>query len=230
MNYQNYEMRRFSNSTEQSENVITLVMVLGSDVSFNDGVFTMALCPPNIKVEACRECLNNTIPYLIKSCPKQKEGVAWTALAKVTCIVTYRDSSFSRGVPEWAWTSFSSPPNQTPTSAVDLEKGLNTLADKLKGAAAAGGIHQKFAFEKIAYGPGPKGSWPLYGYMQCTPNIGQDTCSKCLTDSTSAIHNCCSKTRRLAGIALGIHCYCWYAHSDFTPKTLPTVSFISLQT
>ncbi|KAK9072328.1 hypothetical protein SSX86_008761 [Deinandra increscens subsp. villosa] len=172
----------------------------GSDHRPNGGSWTSALCPRNIKLEACRECLNNTIPYLNKSCPKQREGVAWTALPKVTYIVRYSDSSFRGRFDAWAWTTFSSPLNQTPASAIDLEKGLNTLADKLKRPAAGGGMLQMFASGAIAYGPGPRGSWPLYGYMQCTPDIRKEDCMKCLTDATNAIHNCCSKGRKLAAI------------------------------
>ncbi|KAK9072326.1 hypothetical protein SSX86_008759 [Deinandra increscens subsp. villosa] len=89
---------------------------------------------------------------------------------------------------------------KTPASAIDLEKGLNTLADKLKRPAAGGGMLQMFASGAIAYGPGPRGSWPLYGYMQCTPDIRKEDCMKCLTDATNAIHNCCSKGRKLAAI------------------------------
>ncbi|KAK1435683.1 hypothetical protein QVD17_01449 [Tagetes erecta] len=177
------------------------------------GVLTMGLCPPNIKMEACRECIDNTIPYLSKNCPKQKEGVAWTALAKVTCMVRYADSAFAGNLDMWVWTTFSTPPNQTPGSAADLEKGLNDLANKLKEAAAGGDVQKKFASGNVGYGPGKRN---LYGYMQCTPDIGKEMCMKCLSDATNTIHNCCSKQRKMSGRALSPNCYFWYAHYDLS--------------
>ncbi|KAK9072327.1 hypothetical protein SSX86_008760 [Deinandra increscens subsp. villosa] len=189
-----------------------------------DDIWGSVLCPPNIKLEACRECLNNTYPYLIKNCPKQREGVAWTSLPKVTCIVTYRDYLFQVLAPDWAWGSFSTPPNQAPASAVDLEKGLNTLAGKLKGLIVPPVKSHFFAYGSLDYGPGPKGSWPLYGHMQCNSNLRIANCLTCLTDATNEIHKCCSRGRKLSGIALGINCYFRYAHTDFTPKALPTLS------
>ncbi|KAI3825763.1 hypothetical protein L1987_07384 [Smallanthus sonchifolius] len=192
----------------------------GSYIGFDDGfatsikmitkgVWNYALCPPIIKMEACLECLNNTIPYLIKNCPKQKEGVAWTALPK---------GNFA----EWAWTSFSTPPNETPATVAELEKGLTLLANNLKEKAAGGDNNKKFASGAIPYGPGPGAgnAWPLYGYMQCTPGLDKDKCMKCLNDANNFIHNCCGKGRKLSAIALSTNCYFWYAHMDFSPKKL----------
>ncbi|KAI3825764.1 hypothetical protein L1987_07385 [Smallanthus sonchifolius] len=197
----------------------------GFDSSFDTnaqmhGVWTYALCPPNIKMEACLECFNNTIPYLIKNCPKQKEGVAWTALPKVTCILRYADYSIHGDFAEWAWTSFSTPPNETSANVAELEKGLTLLANNLKEKAAGGDNNKKFTSGAIPYGPGAGNAWPLYGYMQCTPGISKDKCIKCLNDANRFIHNCCGKGRKLSAIALSTNCYFWCAHMDFSPKKL----------
>ncbi|KAI3717855.1 hypothetical protein L1987_69739 [Smallanthus sonchifolius] len=120
--------RAFKSLTERME--LKLVIYTGYEIgSFTnsklEGVWSYALCPPNIKKEACLECLNNTIPYLTQNCPKQKERVAWTALPKVTCIVRYAaDRDITGDYSQWAWTSFSTPPNQTPATVAELEKGL----------------------------------------------------------------------------------------------------------
>ncbi|KAI3717852.1 hypothetical protein L1987_69736 [Smallanthus sonchifolius] len=128
---------------------------IGYQTGKSNVVYCTALCPPNIKKETCHECINNTIPYLKTSCPKQREAVAWTVLPKVSCM--------------------------TAANAGELEKGLNNLADKLKGPAAGGDDIKKYASGNLTYGPG---SCVLYGSMQCTPRMDEDTCMKCLSDAT----------------------------------------------
>ncbi|KAK1433229.1 hypothetical protein QVD17_10138 [Tagetes erecta] len=178
------------------------------------GMYSIGLCPPNIKKKSCLECLNNTIPYLKKNCPKQKEGVAWTtSLSQVSCIVRYADYSINRTLSDWAWIVFSSPPNESFGNAVDLEKGVNDLANKLKERAVGGGEDIKFAFGFITY---KSGSHSLYGSMQCTPTIDRGECTKCLSKAINEIHNCCSKVRKLSARAMSTNCYFQYAHYDFT--------------
>ncbi|XP_076938871.1 cysteine-rich receptor-like protein kinase 36 [Bidens hawaiensis] len=109
---------------------------MGTEIGDSDGVWSVALCPPNIKLEACRECVNNTDTYIKNECPKQKEGVAWTVLERVICVVRYADYFFHAHLGEWAYATFPSPPNQSPYSPAELEKELNNLANKLKGMVA----------------------------------------------------------------------------------------------
>ncbi|KAJ0765758.1 putative Gnk2-like domain-containing protein [Helianthus annuus] len=105
---------------------------IGFIYSDNCVIWTTSLCPPNIKMEVCMECVNNTIPHLKKNCPKQKEGVAWTALPNLNCMVRYEDYRTQQTLIDWAWTSFSSPPNETLANTSELEKGLNNLVNTLK--------------------------------------------------------------------------------------------------
>ncbi|MFS7963286.1 putative Gnk2-like domain-containing protein [Helianthus anomalus] len=58
----------------------------GWDLQKKGVVWTRSVCPSNTKLEDCRGCVKNTIPYLKKNCPKQKEGMAWTALTKLYCM------------------------------------------------------------------------------------------------------------------------------------------------
>lgn len=167
------------------------------------------LCPPNIKKEACVECINNTISYLKKGCPKQKEGVAWTVLARLNCMVRYADYSFKGKFDEWTpWTTFSTP-NSTSVNAGELEKGLNNLANKLKEPTAKDDNKKKYETGSITYGPGSR---TLFGSMQCIPDIEKEKCMKCLSDATNNIHNCCSKKAKGGGIAISTNCYYWYSH------------------
>ncbi|KAK1433228.1 hypothetical protein QVD17_10137 [Tagetes erecta] len=177
------------------------------------GMYSIGLCPPNIKKTSCLECLNGTIPYLKRNCPKQKEGVAWAALSRGSCIVRYADTSISRSLGDWAWMTFSSPPNESFGDAVELRNGVNDLANNLRVRAAGFSEDVKFAFGSVTY---KSGSRSLYGSMQCTPGIQRDECMKCLNKATDQIHNCCTKMRKKSGRAMSTNCYFRYSHIDFT--------------
>lgn len=177
-------------------------------------IHTDVLCPPNIKKEACAECVKNAIPNLKKSCPKQKEGVAWIVLPAVICIVRYADTALIQGnLMDSFWVFFSSP-NQTASNAGELEKGLNNLASKLKGPVAGGDIRMKYKFGSVTYGPGSK--MTLYGSMQCNPSNDKDMCMKCLIVANREIHNNSTKRRARTGLALSPNCYFWYSHYNFS--------------
>ncbi|MFS7963297.1 putative Gnk2-like domain-containing protein [Helianthus anomalus] len=66
--------------------------------------------------------------------------------------------------------------------------------------------------------------------MQCTPDLEEDDCLKCLSVATNVIHNCCSRERKLSGISMSTNCYFWYAHHIFLPKTSLLISTPSPQT
>ncbi|KAD5507775.1 hypothetical protein E3N88_15478 [Mikania micrantha] len=184
----------------------------GHDHGPGEGVWTAALCPPSIKQETCLECLSNTIPYLVKNCPKQKTGVAWTVLRTHNCMVRYADHVILGKPAEPVWGQFSSPPNQANANANELENGVNSLSNMLKTSAAGGDHLKKFAVGSVKYGPS---SHNLYGWMQCTPDIGKEVCLKCLNDATNEMHKCCSRKRSLGGTTLSANCYFWYTHLNF---------------
>ncbi|KAJ0481932.1 putative Gnk2-like domain-containing protein [Helianthus annuus] len=50
----------------------------GAQRSNNGGIWAHALCPPEDKMEECRECVKDTVDFLKKDCPKQKEGASWS--------------------------------------------------------------------------------------------------------------------------------------------------------
>ncbi|KAK1433227.1 hypothetical protein QVD17_10136 [Tagetes erecta] len=110
------------------------------------GMYSIGLCPPNIKRNSCLECLNNTTPYLKRNCYKRKEGVAWTVLSQVMCIVRYADTGIYNSLGDWAWMTFSSPPNESFGDAVVLRNAVNDLANKLKDRTAGFSEDVKFAF------------------------------------------------------------------------------------
>ncbi|KAF5796552.1 putative Gnk2-like domain-containing protein [Helianthus annuus] len=182
----------------------------GWDLQTKGVVWTRSVCPSNIKLEDCRGCVKNTVPYLNKNCPKQKEGMAWTALTKLYCMVHYADS------PDptiFDWAIFYSPPPLTPANAGELEKGVNNLANKLKEITTAVNNQQRYGFWSMSYNA--PSSKILWGSMQCINGLPDTTCKKCLSDATNEMHKCCSRVRKHSGMILSYNCQFWYAHYNF---------------
>ncbi|XP_076904746.1 cysteine-rich repeat secretory protein 38-like [Bidens hawaiensis] len=177
----------------------------------SETIWGIALCPSTIKPQACRDCANTTVTYLKNNCPKQKEGVAWTSLERVFCMVSYAEFELKGKFNEWAYATFKSPPNQSPYTAAELEKELNNLANKLKGMVTQ--TPKFYGSGSVIFGPGSR---TLYGSMQCTYGIGIDGCMACLSGITNRVHSC-SKQRSLSGIAATNNCYFWYRHKNFLP-------------
>ncbi|KAK9072331.1 hypothetical protein SSX86_008765 [Deinandra increscens subsp. villosa] len=185
------------------------------------GVQAHGLCPSLIKKEACAECINNTVAYLKKTCPKQKEGVAWTALPFLNCMVRYSDDEIQKVLEMSNWAIFPSPPNQANSDPGPLEKLYNSLVKNLKELAAEGDRMMKYGAGSFFYTSDD--SPTLYGVMQCLPDLNKDDCIECLSAAVKEIDNCCSYKRTRGGRALCASCYFWYSLDNILePKTLWT--------
>ncbi|KAM0043842.1 putative Gnk2-like domain-containing protein [Helianthus debilis subsp. tardiflorus] len=185
----------------------------GYEISTGNGIWVTSLCPPHAQLEHCRTCVNTTIPYLQKNCPKQKEGVAWTIYLKMHCTVRYADNRNFGNIAEWGWFTPSATHPPTPANAGELEKALNDMSNQLK-EKVKGLNNNKYGTGSINYGPGSK---TLYAAMQCIRGIAIEECVKCLSDATNEIHKCCSKLRKTGGIVLSAKCSYWYEHFKFFP-------------
>ncbi|XP_076948290.1 cysteine-rich receptor-like protein kinase 11 [Bidens hawaiensis] len=182
----------------------------------SNGVVAKSICPLNTKKEDCWECVKKTIPVVKKNCPKQKEGAAWSVTPKLYC-VRYANRRFETNLgTEWLW-FFPTTTPPAPSTAGELEKGLNNLANKLKEIVNKINNMDRYGSGSISYGPGSR---TLYGSMQCYDGISMENCVKCLSEATTTIHDCCSKLRKQSGRAFSIKCAFWYAHDNFLPKHL----------
>ncbi|MFS7963299.1 putative Gnk2-like domain-containing protein [Helianthus anomalus] len=197
----------------------------GDRMTSYQGITAKALCPPKIKMQDCSACVKETIPTLLKSCPKQKEGATWSILPNLYCMVRYADHPKQGNIAGWA--QFSSKPNNPPTNATagELENALNNLANTLKVKVEADRL-ENYGSGSISYGPGSHST--LYGSMHCIPTISVGDCKKCLSDATNQLHQCCTKSRKQAGRVFSVNCAVWYSHTNFLPKTLQTISTPSL--
>ncbi|XP_043705478.1 cysteine-rich receptor-like protein kinase 25 [Telopea speciosissima] len=116
-------------------------------------------------------------------CPNQTGAIVWYDL----CMLRYSDQFIFSTIqenPTWyLWNvNYVSNPVQFNQTLADLMNNLVNQA--IFGSStrmfAAGSVNYTSTFEKI------------YGLVQCTPDISQNDCNKCLVEAVGDIPNCCN--------------------------------------
>ncbi|KAK9065427.1 hypothetical protein SSX86_016810 [Deinandra increscens subsp. villosa] len=143
----------------------------------NDTVHSVALCRGDVKLDACRSCLNDSIVKLRQLCPNQKEAIGYYDY----CLVKYSNEVIlgKTGVKFYVYLANT----QNATDVDQFNSDLAPLLKKLRGDAAAGGPLRKFASGNVT---GPVFS-TIYGLVQCTPDLSETQCSDCLEDIINRI-------------------------------------------
>ncbi|XP_022950182.1 cysteine-rich receptor-like protein kinase 29 isoform X2 [Cucurbita moschata] len=148
----------------------------------------MALCRGDTKPDVCQSCLNDSIYFLTRLCPKQKEGIGWYD----NCMLRY-SSRRMFGTME-AEPMYIVLMNNDSVIKEDLFKhNLRTLLYSLKDNASSGDSLRKYAAGDI-FG---EGLGRIYALMQCTPDLSQIECDACLDSAIQKIPACCSVAWRL---------------------------------
>ncbi|KAI3680578.1 hypothetical protein L6452_35351 [Arctium lappa] len=167
-------------------------------------VNAVALCRGDIGPEECEDCVKSSIPSLRRNCPNQKQAAAWYS----NCMVRYSDHEILGVIDDW---TFDELWNTAIVSDVgEFNKALNDLTTRLQPEAAGGDSFRKMAVGNITFGPDP---WTIYGMMQCTPDLSRDQCRKCLDDTITEIHGCCSGS--VAARVFYPNCFFRYSNEHF---------------
>ncbi|KAF3450455.1 hypothetical protein FNV43_RR06538 [Rhamnella rubrinervis] len=158
----------------------------------SDKVYAMGLCRGDVKPEACRSCLNYSTNSIKENCPNQKEAIEWYA----ECMLRYSNRSIF-GVVEtnpryWFWNVY----NVT-SNVDDFNQVLNTLLSDLKDKAAAGGSLLKHATGNET----APNFQTIYAQLQCTPDLSQTQCTRCLDVAMADIPRCCDGKQSAAIIS-----------------------------
>ncbi|EPS60084.1 hypothetical protein M569_14721 [Genlisea aurea] len=143
-----------------------------------DSAFADALCRPDIQLEDCRSCIRNATGEILSSCALMKQAVVWLE----NCSVRISNVSTTFGV--IYNTAITGSYNSTYAySSQQFTYVMMQLLDDLFAQAAAGGPLMKVAAGDRA---GPA-SQTIYSMVQCTPDLSEDDCRKCLSRSDSMI-------------------------------------------
>jgi hypothetical protein len=176
-----------------------------------DKVYGIGLCRGDLKPDECRNCLNISKDNLtLELCPNKKEAIIWYN----ECMLRYSSGNiFSTmdDTPQHTWNSNESwsVSDYSDDEKAEFNKDLSNLLQNLRGRAVAGGSLRKFA---VASASAPR-SQTLYGLMQCTPNLSEQDCSRCLS---GAIDNFLkSYADRLGGRIRRPSCNFRYENSSF---------------
>ncbi|KAK7280222.1 hypothetical protein RJT34_25284 [Clitoria ternatea] len=147
-----------------------------------DKVYAIGLCRGDQTQDQCLSCLNDSRVSLAQNCPNQKEAITWPG----ECMLRYSNRSIF-GVLEtrpelWFVAS------RNITGSVDrFNEALQNLMENLTGEAALGDSRRKYATGDAS---APEFQ-TIYGYVQCTPDLSSNLCTRCLSEAISSIPYCC---------------------------------------
>lgn len=136
-----------------------------------DTVYALVLCRGDVKLDACRECISNSVTKLTQLCPDEKEAIGWYD----DCMLRYSNESM-KGIMSGDPTIFVWNDKKNVTSWEKYKDVLKDLLELLRDKAAAGGSLRKYASGN-ATGPDSQG---VYALAQCTPDLSEKDCSSCL--------------------------------------------------
>jgi len=180
-----------------------------------DKVYAIGLCRGDLKPDVCRNCFSFSKDNLTTTrfCPDQKEAIVWYE----ECMLRYSSRNiFSTmdDTPEYPWMSpLYNVSDYSEAEKVEFNKDLSNLLQNLSDRAAAGDSLSKFA---VGNASAPR-SQTIYGLVQCTPDLSEQDCSRCLS---GAIDNFLkSYADRLGGRILRPSCNFRYENSSFFGPT-----------
>ncbi|KAK9285997.1 hypothetical protein L1049_025200 [Liquidambar formosana] len=173
----------------------------------SDKAYALFLCRGDISPSSCQSCIKENSEEIIRRCQNQKEAVIWDT----ECMVRYANRSiFSRmeEIPErYLWNvNNMSDPDYFKATLANLMNSLLTRAVNVSSSNmfAAGDVNLSL-FNR------------LYALVQCTPDLSQSDCKKCLSGSIGQIPVCCDGKQ--GGIVLRPSCNIRYEIYTFYDPT-----------
>lgn len=170
-----------------------------------DKVDSLVYCRGDVQPDICRSCVKDSIKRLRESCPSTKEADIWYD----ECVLRYSNSSIFYKIESWP-TVYIAPTQSNTSDLVKFNTDLRDLLDILKGQAT----REKFATGNIT----GQNIWPIYGLMQCSPDLSSTQCNDCLEDVVGLIPTCCSGNRE--GHIFNPSCQVKYDTNRFYNETL----------
>ncbi|KAK7357553.1 hypothetical protein VNO80_16842 [Phaseolus coccineus] len=216
------------NSTYHN-NLNTLLSTLSSHTQINYGFYNFSygqnsdkvnaigLCRGDVKPDECRSCLNDSALTITQLCPNQKEALLWLNTNK--CLLRYSHRTIF-GVMESSPGFYLSNTNNV-TEADKFNQALSNLMRNLTVVAASGDSRLKYA-EDSAIATNFK---TVYGLVQCTPDLYETDCNRCLDGAILEIPSCCGN--KMGGRVLRPSCNIRFESAIFydqTPKLDPDVT------
>ena len=160
-----------------------------------DKVYALALCRGDLPSEKCYSCVNATSQGIKQQCPNKKEAIMWT---DSICLVRYANRDIFTKMEEIPFFCVS---NQNNFSG-DIAKFNETLHDLMEKLITQASSGLKFATGYVSF------TKPIYGLVQCTPDISESDCRICLQKGMGEMESCSGG--REGGRILSPSCIVWF--------------------
>ena len=150
---------------------------------FPDKVTGKALCRGDVNSSACQTCLRDASQKLLKDC-ESKEAIIWYE----RCQIHYSFQNItSLDVYAGKYPDMESH-NKSVSDPVHFYDNVRFLMDTLSNEAALNRSKLMFETGEIKFSRNET----IYGHVQCTRDIGEDECHKCLSSALIDLKGCCS--------------------------------------
>ncbi|CAO2842644.1 unnamed protein product [Amaranthus hypochondriacus] len=182
-------------------------------------VYATFLCGGDLTPQLCRNCLDNSMSKLLRTCPTQKAALEWYD----DCMLRYSNQpilGISQDFAAYIGVSF----ENVTDNVNEFDQVLGGLLHDIQHEAASGDSELKFATGSSDYGDFKK----IYGMMQCSPDLSFRDCFNCLGDYMIKLSGCCNK--RLGARILGPSCkiryedHLFYNNESYSPPPSPPPS------
>nr|APA20284.1 cysteine-rich receptor-like protein kinase 29 [Populus tomentosa] len=200
----------FSVNSTYSINLNLLLSSLPSSIADNgffynatvgqgpDKVYALALCREDLPSEKCSSCVNTASQDIQQQyCPHKKEALLWT---DSNCLVRYANRDIFAKMEEEISSFCVSNPNDFSGDVARFNKTLHDLMAELITQASSG--PKKFATGYVNF------TKPIYGLVQCTPDISERDCGICLQKGMGEMESCAGG--REGGRILSPSCIVWF--------------------
>ncbi|PWA87639.1 Concanavalin A-like lectin/glucanase, subgroup [Artemisia annua] len=183
----------FTTNNVYQRNLDNALSSLTSDTSIRYGFYNrsvgqnpdqanaIGLCRGDFQPDECRRCINEAITRLRQLCPNQKAAIGWYE----RCMLKYSNARILGVLDisvEWGLAN-----GENASNVAQFNQGLRPLLDQLRDDASSGGSIRKYASNRTS----GSGFTTLYGLMQCTPDLSETDCYKCLDGAIRKIPDCC---------------------------------------
>ncbi|XP_072950999.1 cysteine-rich receptor-like protein kinase 10 [Typha angustifolia] len=144
-----------------------------------DQVYGLSLCRGDLSLYECQKCLKTAMQDVVVDCPRGKNAQIW----RHYCSLRYANENFL-GLDEGYYVYQGSGTNATDPEL--FNDRLGNLIGSLTTKAAYSSLLM-FAAGSANY----TSFYPIYGLVQCTRDLSNGGCNRCLSSLRSEIPKCC---------------------------------------
>lgn len=171
-----------------------------------DTVYGLIQCKGDISKADCQICSDVSIREIKKLCPNQKEA----SIGYQDCSLRYSNYNFFTTINSFPKMSYYNPDSVADPTLFNRQ--LGSLMKTISSQAASS--PSRFAVGSIDYG----NLVDIYGMLQCTQDLRENSCLRCLQDIIGNIQWCCDGKK--GGRIYSLSCNLRYETYSFSSSLL----------